>query len=317
VSRPADELRFDGRVAVVTGAGGNPGLGRAHAMLLAARGARVLVNDLGVGPDGRGAAETNAEAVAAEIRAAGGEAIANTDSVAELESARRIVDDAIGRWGRIDILINNAGVVHLAKFEEIDPRDIELVTRVHLLGTVWMCKAAWPHMREAGYGRMLNTASGAALGQEYTTIYGAAKGGIISLTAALAVEAEAHGIVVNSIAPAAATRALTHSNVPCDPFVADVFRDRPPELVALTAAYLVHERCTVSGRCFDVGSGPVPGRTSELYWMRTRGYVNAERTVEAVAQHIDDALDRSDPETPVRGRAPFTPRPYRPPAQRP
>jgi NAD(P)-dependent dehydrogenase (short-subunit alcohol dehydrogenase family) len=307
-----DQLRFDGRVAIVTGAGGNPSLGRAYALALAQRGARVVVNDLGVGPDGRGTATTDAEGVAAEIRDAGGEAIANAESVADVESARRIVGAALERWGRVDILINNAGVVHLAGFEELDPRDIELVTRVHLLGTVWMCKAVWPHMREAGYGRILNTASGAALGQEFTTIYGAAKGGIISLTFALAVEAAPHGIVVNSIAPAAATRALTHSNVPGDPFVADVFRDRPPELVADTAAYLVHERCTVTGRCFDVGSGPVPGRTSELYYMRTRGYVNAERTVEAIAEHIGDALDRTDPETPVRGRAPFHPRPYRP-----
>jgi len=307
-----DQLRFDGRVAIVTGAGGNPSLGRAYALALAQRGARVVVNDLGVGPDGRGTATTDAEGVAAEIRDAGGEAIANAESVADVESARRIVGAALERWGRVDILTNNAGVVHLAGFEELDPRDIELVTRVHLLGTVWMCKAVWPHMREAGYGRILNTASGAALGQEFTTIYGAAKGGIISLTFALAVEAAPHGIVVNSIAPAAATRALTHSNVPGDPFVADVFRDRPPELVADTAAYLVHERCTVTGRCFDVGSGPVPGRTSELYYMRTRGYVNAERTVEAIAEHIGDALDRTDPETPVRGRAPFHPRPYRP-----
>jgi NAD(P)-dependent dehydrogenase (short-subunit alcohol dehydrogenase family) len=313
VTGAISELRFDGRVAIVTGAGGNPGLGRAYALLLAQRGARVVVNDLGVGPDGRGVAETDAEAVAAEIRDAGGEAVANADSVADIDGARRIVDTALERWGRVDILINNAGVLHLATFEELDPRDIELVTRVHLLGTAWMCKAVWPHMREAGYGRILNTASGAALGQEFTTIYGAAKGGIISLTFALAVEAAPHGILVNSIAPAAATRALTHSNVPDDPFVAEVFRDRPPELVAPTAAYLIHERCTVTGRCFEVGSGPIPGRTSELYYMRTRGYVNEDGTIEAIAGHIDEALDRVEPETPVRGRAPFQPRPYRAP----
>jgi NAD(P)-dependent dehydrogenase (short-subunit alcohol dehydrogenase family) len=308
----SDQLRFDGRVAIVTGAGGNPSLGRAHAMLLAERGARVVVNDLGVGPDGRSVARANAELVAQEIRDAGGEAIANTDSVADFESAQRIVDTAISTWGRVDILVNNAGVVFLATFEEIDPRDIELVTSVHLLGTIWMCKAVWPHMREAGYGRILNTASGAALGQEYTTIYGAAKGGIISLTFALAVEGAPHGILVNSLAPAAATRALSYSNVDGDPFVADVFRERPPELVAPTVAYLVHENCTASGKCFDVGSGPVPGRTAELYYMRTKGYINEEGTIEAVAANIDAALDRTDPETPVRGKAPFRPRPYLP-----
>jgi NAD(P)-dependent dehydrogenase (short-subunit alcohol dehydrogenase family) len=308
----SDQLRFDGRVAIVTGAGGNPGLGRAHAMLLAERGARVVVNDLGVGPDGRSVARANAELVAQEIRDAGGEAIANTDSVADFQSAQRIVDTAISTWGRVDILINNAGVVFLATFEEIDASDIELVTSVHLLGTIWMCKAVWPHMREAGYGRILNTASGAALGQEYTSIYGAAKGGIISLTFALAVEGAPSGILVNSLAPAAATRALTYSNVDGDPFVADVFRERPPELVSPTVAYLVHEYCTASGKCFDVGSGPVPGRTSELYYMRTRGYINEQGTIEAVAANLDTALDRTDPETPVRGKAPFQPRPYRP-----
>jgi NAD(P)-dependent dehydrogenase (short-subunit alcohol dehydrogenase family) len=308
----AEPLRFDGRVAIVTGAGGNPGLGRSYAMLLAERGARVVVNDLGVGPDGRSVARASAEVVAAEIRDLGGEAIANTDSVADHDSAQRIVDAAIAEWGRVDILVNNAGVVFLATFEEIVPRDIELVTRVHLLGNIWMCKAVWPHMRDAGYGRIVNIASGSALGQEYTTIYGAAKGGIISLTFALAVEAAPHGIVVNAVAPAAATVALTHSNVDGDPFVASVFRDRPPELVAPTVAYLAHESCTVTGRCFDVGSGPVPGRTSELYYMRTRGYINEDGTAEAVGAHIGDALDRSDPETPVRGKAPFHPRPYEP-----
>ncbi|MEE3754314.1 SDR family NAD(P)-dependent oxidoreductase [Mycobacterium intracellulare] len=149
------ELRFDGRVAIVTGAGGQePSLGRSHAKLLAQRGAKVVVNDLGVGPDGRNVLRANAEQVADEICAAGGEAVADLHSVADEDGARRVVQTALDVWGRVDILVNNAGVCFMAHFDEISDADLRNVIDVHLMGTVWMCRAAWPHMRDAGYGRM-------------------------------------------------------------------------------------------------------------------------------------------------------------------
>jgi NAD(P)-dependent dehydrogenase (short-subunit alcohol dehydrogenase family) len=184
------ELRFDGEVAIVTGAGSNPSLGRSYALALAARGAKVVVNDLGVGPDGTGRLAAKAESVAKEIVDAGGEAIADTHSVAEEDSARAIVQTALDAWGRVDILVNNAGVAILAEFGEISSTDLRRVLDVHLYGNVWMCRAVWPQMREAGYGRIINITSGALGGIRYTTIYGAAKGGILSLTRGLAVEGE-------------------------------------------------------------------------------------------------------------------------------
>ena len=159
------ELRFDGRVAIVTGAGGqDPSLGRSHATLLAERGAKVVVNDLGVGPDGRGIMRANAQQVADEIRAAGGEAVPDQHSVAEEEGARSVVATALDTWGRLDIVVNNAGVCFMAHFDKISSADIRQIIDVHLMGTLWMCRAAWPHMREAGYGRIVNTTSGAMFG---------------------------------------------------------------------------------------------------------------------------------------------------------
>jgi NAD(P)-dependent dehydrogenase (short-subunit alcohol dehydrogenase family) len=307
MSADGGELRFDGRVAIVTGAGGNPGLGRTYARLLASRGAKVLVNDLGVGPDGRGVLPANAEAVAQEIRDAGGEAIADGHSVAEEDSARAIVQTAIDAWGQVDILINNAGIVLLVHFDEISSADIERITRVHLLGTTWMCRAVWDHMAQRGYGRIVNTSSGSLVGQEFTSIYGAAKGGILSLSRALAVEGAEAGIVVNAIVPGAATAAFRHSNVP-DDYIRTVFDTLDPELVAPTVAYLAHEDCELQGRCLDVAAG----RVSELFYGRTRGFVDREHTPEDVRDRLEQVLDREGYEEPARGKALFTPKPYRP-----
>ena len=172
----------------MTGAGGQPpSLGRSrHANLLAGRGAKVVVNDLGVGPDGRGILRSNAEQVVDEIRAAGGEAVADAHSVADEAGAREIVQTALDTWGRLDILVNNAGIAHIAHFDEISSADIRKVIDVHLMGTLWMCRAAWPFMRDAGYGRIVNTTSGGVFGQE--SIYGTAKAGIFGLTRGLAIE---------------------------------------------------------------------------------------------------------------------------------
>ena len=140
------EMRFDGQVAIVTGAGGNPSLGRAYAMLLASRGAKVVVNDNGVGPDGRGGRPAHPENVVKEITEAGGEAVLDTNSVADHGSAEAVVQTALDAWGKVDILINNAGVVALAEIDEVTPSDIETILAAHLFGSIWMTRAVWPHM---------------------------------------------------------------------------------------------------------------------------------------------------------------------------
>jgi NAD(P)-dependent dehydrogenase (short-subunit alcohol dehydrogenase family) len=279
------EMRFDGRVAIVTGAGGNPGLGRAYAMLLASRGAKVVVNDLGVGPDGRGVMRAHAEATVKEIVDAGGEAIVDTNSVADERSAEAIVKTALDAWGKVDILINNAGVAAPAEFDEITASDIEKILAVHLYGTIWMTRAVWPRMKEAGYGRIVNVASGSMLGQRYQTIYGAAKGGIWALTRSLAVEGAAHGIQANSISPGARTAMNAH-----------VAREMPPaELVAPAVAYLSHEDCEVSGGYF-MSAG---GMTKFGFFAETKGYVNPNVTIEDIRDNFAKIVD-TDGNVPVR-----------------
>jgi len=307
-----DELRFDGRVAIVTGAGGRPGLGRAYAHLLAERGARVVVNDLGVGPDGRGVQRHSAELVAAEIVAAGGEAIADTHSVADATSAAAIVQGALDRWGRVDILVNNAGVVVLALFAEISEADIRRMVDVHLFGTIFMCKAAWPHMQQAGYGRIVNIAT-ALRGQQYTVAYAAAKAGCFGLSRGLAVEGEPHGIKVNTVSPMGGTAAITHLNDPDQDWVRSVMTDMPPELVAPAVAYLAHESCPVTGRFLHCAGG----ETVERFFADTRGYASSRPTLEDVRDHFGEIVDRSrstmlaDPSAST-GTAGFSPKTYTP-----
>src|SRR5262249_19530081 len=200
-------MRFDRRVAIVTGAGGNPSLGRAYARLLALRGARVVVNDVGSGVGLPGCSDNAAaEAVVKEILDDGGEAVANTNSVATEASAKAVVQTAIDAFGRVDILVNNAGVCIFAPLDEISADDIRLTVDVHVLGTIWMSRAVWPHMRAARYGRIVNITSGAMNGLRLLTVYGAAKGGIFSFTRTLAIEGADHNIRANSLSPAAGTR---------------------------------------------------------------------------------------------------------------
>ena len=245
------EMRFDGEVAIVTGAGGRPSLGRAFAHLLAARGARVVVNDLGVGPDGHDRRRAHADLVAAEIAEAGGEAVADAHSVADEGGASAIVQTALDRWGRVDILVNNAGVVVLADFDEVASEDIRNIIGVHLLGSIWMARAVWPHMRERGHGRIVNITSASLLGMRYVVPYGAAKGGILSLTRGLAVEGAPHGIKVNALGPAAATAALALLSKPGA-------MDLAPraELVAPAVALLAHRECPISGRYLESARRP-------------------------------------------------------------
>ncbi len=282
-------MRFDGKVAIVTGAGGQPpSLGRSHANLLADRGAKIVVNDLGVGPDGRGILRSNAEQVVDEIRAAGGEAVADAHSVADEAGAREIVQTALDTWGRLDILVNNAGIAHIAHFDEISSSDIRKMIDVHLMGTVWMCRAAWSVMRDAEYGRIVNTTSGGMFGQENLSIYGTAKGGIFGLTRSLAIEGAAHGIKVNALGPAANTTAMHHLNEACA-FNTMMEEHFPVDLVSPAAAYLAHGECEVSGTYLEVGAGNVAVRVFGM----NAGFHDVALTPEAVRDNLATIVDKS------------------------
>lgn len=284
-----DELRFDGRVAVVTGAGGNPGLGRSYALLLASRGAKVVVNDLGVGPDGRGGIGEGVDAVVEEIRSAGGDAIVDTNSVADRDGARSIVQLAVQTWGRVDIVINNAGIAPFAAFDEITDRDIERVVGVHLMGHIWMCRAAWPHMVKQRYGRFVNVSSAVAyMGLPKQGIYSAAKMGVVGLTRVLAAEGSEHGIMANVIMPAADTLAW-------QTMIPEFGRQAResgivPEAVAPVAVWLAHESCTLCGKIIQTQAGAI----SEVFFSGTEGTApDPDLGLDEVTGRMDRALDRS------------------------
>jgi NAD(P)-dependent dehydrogenase (short-subunit alcohol dehydrogenase family) len=208
------QLDFQGRVAIVTGAGG--GLGRQHALALARRGARVLVNDLGGAVDGSGGSVTAAQAVVDEIRAAGGEALANGASVTDFAAVRGMVQQAVDAWGRVDVLVSNAGILRDKSFAKMDLADFRLVLDVHLMGAVHCCKALWPLMQQQKYGRIVLTTSSSGLyGNFGQANYGAAKLALVGLMQTLAIEGEKHDIRVNCLAPTAATR-MTEDLFPPD-----------------------------------------------------------------------------------------------------
>lgn len=198
-------IDFNGKVAIVTGAGN--GLGRSHALALAARGARVVVNDLGGALDGSGGSSTAAEAVVKDIKAAGGQAIANGASVTDREAVDAMVGDAMARWGRVDILVNNAGILRDKTFAKMPLEDFQTVVDVHLMGAVNCCKAVWPIMREQGSGRIVMTTSSSGLyGNFGQSNYGAAKMGLVGLMNVLHLEGQKYGISANALSPTAATR---------------------------------------------------------------------------------------------------------------
>ncbi len=242
------ELRFDGKVAVVTGAGG--GLGKAYSLLLAGRGARVVVNDLGGTFDGEGADSTPAQKVVDQIKAAGGEAVANYESVSEWESAQKIIQAAIDAYGRIDILINNAGILRDKSLLKMEIADYLKVIAVHLNGTYFCTKAAFPHMRAQNYGRIVSTASAAGVyGNFGQTNYGAAKMGIVGLMNCVCQEGARYGILANTIVPTAGTR-LTATVMPPD--VVDKVK---PEYVAPMVVYMCSEEFQESGKIITAGAG--------------------------------------------------------------
>lgn len=244
-------IRFDNRVAIVTGAGG--GLGRAHALLLASRGAKVVVNDLGGSVDGSGGGGTRpADAVVDEIRSKGGEAVANYDGVDTEEGGRSIVATAKEAFGKVDILVNNAGILRDVSFVKMTEDDWNRVLRVHLSGSMYVTKAAWPLFRENGYGRVVFTTSAAGLyGNFGQANYGAAKLGIVGLAKTLAHEGAKYDIKCNVIAPIAKSR-MTETVMP-----PEMLAKLTPECVAPLVAFLCSERCSDTGQIFAVGGGYV------------------------------------------------------------
>jgi NAD(P)-dependent dehydrogenase (short-subunit alcohol dehydrogenase family) len=271
---------FEGRVAVITGAG--RGIGRAYALLLASRGARVVVNDLGGSMQGLGADAGVASRVAAEIAAAGGSAIADENDVAAASGAQALVDAAVDNFGRLDILVNNAGIIRWAGLPDADQENVERHLAVHVLGSFNTTRAAWPHMVEQGYGRIVMTTSSGVFGLPKNLSYAAAKGGVIGLTRSIATMSEAHGIKINLIAPAALTRM---AGADADPD--DTASPMAPGRVAPLMAFLAHEACPVNGEMYAAGAG----RFARIFIATTPGYVTREPTIEDVAEHWDEIND--------------------------
>ena len=271
------QVELGGRVAVVTGAGG--GLGRSHALALAARGAKVVVNDLGGSRDGSGAGSEMADAVVAEIVAAGGEAVANYDSVATPEGGRAIVQTALDAFGRVDIIINNAGILRDVSFQKLEPDALDLVLKVHLYGAFHVTHAAWPHLREQEYGRIVSTASGSGLyGNFGQSNYAAAKLGIVGLTRTLAIEGAKYGITANAIAPVA------HSRMTEDIMPPQLLERLQPEHVSPLVVFLASEACTDTGHVYSVGGG---------YLARVAMVEGPGTTFDGVPS-VDDIADRWD-----------------------
>lgn len=282
-----DELQFGDRVVVVTGAG--RGIGRAHALLLASRGARIVVGDLGADIDGTGASTGPADEVVAEIQAAGGTAVACYDSVAHEAGAAAIIDCAVTNFGRIDALVNNAGVNEAAPFEQLTIDAFRRMLNVHFFGTLFTSRAAWPHFVEAGYGRIVNTVSEAVLGGNSLTAYAAAKGAVFALTRCLATEGEPHGINVNAIAPRAFTRMSatnTYASAPAS-VIEKAKAVAPPEMNSPTVAFLAHPSCSFSGEVLRTGTSTV----ARLAVVEARGMQHESFTPEEVVANLDRVLD--------------------------
>jgi NAD(P)-dependent dehydrogenase (short-subunit alcohol dehydrogenase family) len=270
------DIGFDGKVAIITGAGG--GLGRSHALELARRGARIVVNDLGGSLSGEGGDVGPAQKVVQELLDLGAEAVADTNSVATPEGGEAVVKTALDTFGTVDIVVNNAGILRDKSFHNLTSDMIEAVIAVHLLGAFYVTQPAWRVMREQNYGRVISTASNAGiLGNFGQANYGAAKMGLVGFTNVLAVEGRKSNIKVNAIAPLATTR-MTEA------MFGELGEKLDPKLVSPLVAYLASEACEVSGEVFSAGGGTV----SRFFVGLTPGYNNPELTAEDIADHLGE-----------------------------
>jgi NAD(P)-dependent dehydrogenase (short-subunit alcohol dehydrogenase family) len=281
------DLGFDGKVAIITGAGG--GLGRSHALELASRGALIVVNDLGGASDGTGHSETAAQKVVDEITSAGGEAVANYDSVATPEGGANIVKTAVDAFGGVHIIINNAGILRDTSFKNMTPDQLNPVLDVHLRGAFYVTQPAWQIMRDQSYGRIVNTSSGAGVfGNFGQTNYGAAKMGLVGFTRVLSVEGAKNNIKANAIAPVAKTRMTEDILGP----LADKLG---PEFVTPVVTYLAHEECSVSGELYTVGGGHV----ARVFIGVAPGYTDPKLSAESMRDHLDEVRAEEGYEVPA------------------
>jgi len=278
-----DTIRYDGKVAIVTGAGG--GLGRTHSLLLASRGAKVVVNDLGGSAFGEGKDTTPAQKVVNEIKAAGGEAVANYDSVTNGE---KIVQAALDSFGRVDIVINNAGILRDKSFHKMTDEDWNLIFDVHVQGSYKVTKAAWPYMRDQSYGRIVLTSSAAGIyGNFGQANYSAAKMALIGFGQTLALEGKNRNVLVNIIAPIAGSR------MTATVLSEDLINMLKPEYVSPLVAYLCSDQCTETGSLYEVGAGCI----HRLQWLRSVGVMLPLKEgikIEDVAKNFEKINDMTN-----------------------
>ena len=286
-------INFEGKVAIVTGAGG--GLGRCHALDLAKRGAKVVVNDLGGNVDGSDDGSLSAaEKVVEEIKAAGGEAIANGARVTDTSQVEQMVKDTMDKWGRIDILVNNAGILRDKSFTKVSDEDFRLVSEVHLMGSVNCCKAVWEIMKEQNYGRIVVTSSSSGLyGNFGQTNYGAAKLGCVGLINTLKLEGAKYNIKCNALAPVAGTR-MTEDLMP-----GEVLEKLQPEFVTPAVTYMVSEDAP-NGAIIAAGAG-VFTRVMIHETMGVNLGTEDDMTAENIADNWDKISDMTDAKLPYQG----------------
>ncbi|MFF5109195.1 SDR family NAD(P)-dependent oxidoreductase [Streptosporangium sp. NPDC000509] len=285
------DLSFDGRVAVVTGAGG--GLGRAHALELGRRGARVVVNDMGTSLSGDGVESGRAAIVVKEIEALGGTAVADVNSVATPEGGEALIQTALSAFGQVDVVVNNAGILRDKTFHNTGPDDVDPVLDVHLKGAFNVTRPAWRVFREQGFGRVVVTSSSAGFyGNFGQASYASAKMGLIGLIKVLAIEGRKYDIKANAIGPVALTRMTEGFENP----IADKM---DPALVSSVVAYLCHDSCELSGEVLSAGAG----RVARVFVGMTRGYVDDSLSAEDVRDHLTEIFDDTGYQVPGNSMA--------------
>jgi NAD(P)-dependent dehydrogenase (short-subunit alcohol dehydrogenase family) len=292
------ELRFDGRSVIVTG--GGRGFGRCHALLLASRGARVVVADNGCDVDGTGSSPDPAEQVVKEIEAAGGEAVACFADVSKADDAQKIVQTALDSFGKLDVLVNNAGIWDGAWFDELPLDQFRTMIETHYLGTVNTSKAAWPHLKEATNGCIVNTASEAVIGMvPKNADYAGAKGAVFAFTKALALNGRLFGLRVNAIAPRGTTRMSSPEilaatfDAPVENFQSDYFLEMKAEYVSPAVGFLAHESCTLNGEVLMCGDK----MAKRLALIETEGLTfDHAPTPEDLADNVDKLMDTTNPQ---------------------